>query len=467
MFTQFGSKGKFFVKPDMVFRPQIMVPREHIRWFLQQPQDVLSVQEARYEKFGLEFVLPGHEDDVDLVFLDAVHRKLMTRNLVKLQRALAEEVSRNIDAALGTDTENWVEANVWVTVEKTVVSALMCILAGQSVCRNDAFWKDVSGFTNAFGFSSILIGRILPKFLKPILGWPLSGLTLIRLRKLMKKWYTPLVKERFTGLLKKSQDPNFDYTPPQDLITWTLDSLLNTGNVERCNPNDVCRLLTLMISVAVPTVQTTTTNVIYDMLSSPPDMKVREHLYNEIVNALDTSPGKGWADQDLLPRLVFLNSAIRETLRCNPASVIAVERKVVPKEGVTLPSGQHLPKGSLLGVPVVGIHSDENIYPNAAKYEPFRFCNRKPGEEPDGRDTAISITSTGDVNITDIFLSFGAGKFACPGRWLASHVIKLTIAYLLYNYELKPYSQRPPSTVIFGNIRPNSEATMIVHRRKH
>jgi cytochrome P450 len=141
-------------------------------------------------------------------------------------------------------------------------------------------------------------------------------------------------------------------------------------------------------------------------------MKVREHLYNEIVNALDTSPGKGWADQDLLPRLVFLNSAIRETLRCNPASVIAVERKVVPKEGVTLPSGQHLPKGSLLGVPVVGIHSDENIYPNAAKYEPFRFCNRKPGEEPDGKDAAISVTSTADVNITDIFLSYGAGKFA-------------------------------------------------------
>ena len=147
-----------------------------------------------------------------------------------------------------TDTENWVEANVWVTVEKTIVSALMRILAGQSVCRNDTFWKDAKGFINAFGFSSILIGRILPKFLKPILGWPLSGLTLIRQRKLMNKWYTPLVEERFTNLLKKSQDPDFDYTPPQDLITWTLDSLLRTGNVERCSPNNICRLLALMVS---------------------------------------------------------------------------------------------------------------------------------------------------------------------------------------------------------------------------
>jgi cytochrome P450 len=141
-------------------------------------------------------------------------------------------------------------------------------------------------------------------------------------------------------------------------------------------------------------------------------MKVREHLYNEIVNALDTSSGKGWADQDLLPRLVFLNSAIRESLRCSPPTVISTERKVVSKEGITLPSGQQLPKGARLGVPAMAIHSDENIYPNAAKYEAFRFCNRKPGEEVDEKYAAIPVTSTGVVNVTDIFLSFGAGKSA-------------------------------------------------------
>jgi hypothetical protein len=243
MSTQFGSKGKFFVKPDMAFQPYIMVSREHVRWFLDQPQDVLSIREHRIEKGALEFIFLGHHDTF---FLDAIHHK-MTRNLVKLQGVLAEEVSQNMDAALGADTENWVEVNVWVTVEKIIVSALMRILVSQSVCRNDAFWKDAKDYMNAFGFSAIFIGRILPKFLKPILGWPLSGLTLIRQRKLMNKWYTPLVEERFTNLLKKSQDPDFDYTPPQDLITWTLDSLLRTGNVERC-PNSFTRRLALMVS---------------------------------------------------------------------------------------------------------------------------------------------------------------------------------------------------------------------------
>jgi hypothetical protein len=247
MSTQFGSRGKFFVRPDMAFQPQIMVSQEHLRWFLDQSQDVLSIREHRVEKLALGFILPEHDNDA--FFLDAIHHK-MTRNLVKLQGVLVEEVSRNMDAALGVDTENWVEANVWVTVEKAIVSAVMRILAGQSVCRNDTFWEDAKGFVNAFGLSSILIGRILPKFLRPILGWPLSGLTLIRQRKLMNKWYTPLVEERFTNMLKKSQNPDFDYTPPQDLITWILDSFLRTGNVERSRTrrHNMSRRLAMMVS---------------------------------------------------------------------------------------------------------------------------------------------------------------------------------------------------------------------------
>ena len=137
-------------------------------------------------------------------------------------------------------------------------------------------------------------------------------------------------------------------------------------------------------------------------------MGLQDTLYNEISNALDPTPGKGWADTTLLNRLVLLNSAIRETMRLNPVSVVTLERKINPKEGVTLPSGQHLPQGTWIGVPVVGVHSDENLYPNAASYEPFRFCNRKPGEN----EGAGQMTSTGVVNVTDTFLPFGAGKYA-------------------------------------------------------
>lgn len=103
-------------------------------------------------------------------------------------------------------------------------------------------------------------------------------------------------------------------------------------------------------------------------------------------------------------------------MRLNPVSVVTLERKVLPREGVTLPSGQHLPAGTWLGVPVVGVHSDESIYPDAASYKPFRFCSRKPDGKPEDGNAAAAnttqMTSTGLVNATDTFLPFGAGKFA-------------------------------------------------------
>ncbi|KAB5570732.1 cytochrome P450 [Coniochaeta sp. 2T2.1] len=461
-YSRYGAKGEFFVRADALFKPEIMVPREYVSWVLQQPLDVLSVHEARYEKFALDMVLPEYDDSVDQIFLDTIHRK-MTRNLTKLQPAFAEEVSRNMDAALGTDTENWVEANVWLTVEKTVFSAIMRILVGESVCRKDQLRVDLNQFTRAFGYNSLVVGRILPRFLRSTVGWVLSIYVLVSQKRLVTKWFTPLVEERFAGINKRNQDPSFEYNPPQDLITWASDALLSTGNVVKCSPWDLARRLAIMIPAAVPAIKITTTNTIYDVLSSPPEMGLQDMLYNEISNALDPTPGKGWADTTLLNRLVLLNSAIRETMRLNPVSVVTLERKINPKEGVTLPSGQHLPHGTWIGVPVVGVHSDENLYPNAASYEPFRFCNRKPGES----EGAGQMTSTGVVNVTDTFLPFGAGKFACPGRWLAAHIVKMSTAYLLYNYEVKPLDRRPLNQAMFGTNIPDRETTMMVRRRKH
>lgn len=54
-----------------------------------------------------------------------------------------------------------------------------------------------------------------------------------------------------------------------------------------------------------------------------------------------------------------------------------------------------------------------------------------------------------------------------PGRWLASHVMKLTLAYLFYNYEMQPLSQRPLNTTMFGTQLPDRASTMMVRRRKH
>lgn len=143
-------------------------------------------------------------------------------------------------------------------------------------------------------------------------------------------------------------------------------------------------------------------------------MNLQEALHDEVAEALHLSSGKGWADPGLLPRLVLLESAIRESFRCNPISLIVAERKVLPKGGIALPSGETIPQGTILGIPTIGIHRDENIYQNAERYDPFRFCNRRPDHASANVDDAPSgpRTSSTVVNVTDSFLNFGVGKYA-------------------------------------------------------
>lgn len=228
-----------------------MVPREQIPWILDQPQDVLGIHEARYDKFALELILPERNDAIDQVFLEVIHRKL-TRNLFKLQGELAGEVSRNLDAMLGIDPDAWVETNVWEMVSEAVFSAMTRILVGPSVCRNPRFRDDVSSFTKYFGISSIVVGRLLPKSLKPLFGQLLSSVTLWKQKRLLETWFDPLVKERFEKLAKSKEDANFSYDPPQDLVTWASDALMRSGNVVRCSPNALARRLALMVSNGHP-----------------------------------------------------------------------------------------------------------------------------------------------------------------------------------------------------------------------
>ncbi|KAI6850358.1 hypothetical protein KC323_g9555, partial [Hortaea werneckii] len=145
----------FFIKPDVALHPTVMTPRSAIPWVLDQSQDVLGIHEARYDKFALDMIFPERNDQIDQIFLEVIHKK-MTRNLFKLQGELADEIKQNVDEALGEDTENWVDANVWQTVDKTVFTALTHVLVGQSVCREPTFRDDVAGFTKAFGISSIV-----------------------------------------------------------------------------------------------------------------------------------------------------------------------------------------------------------------------------------------------------------------------------------------------------------------------
>ena len=53
-----------------------------------------------------------------------------------------------------------------------------------------------------------------------------------------------------------------------------------------------------------------------------------------------------------------------------------------------------------------------------------------------------------------------------PGRFFVAHELKMILAYLLQNYEIKPLPEKPKSMWFGGNIIPPVQVRIEVRRRK-
>ena len=93
-------------------------------------------------------------------------------------------------------------------------------------------------------------------------------------------------------------------------------------------------------------------------------------------------------------------------------------REVMPKDGVTLPSGHHVPKGAWMGAGTVDLHHDDRFYPKPEEYDPFRFARKHTdtlvGANKDSLTDKASIYRKNQslATASDIFLAFGYGKHA-------------------------------------------------------
>jgi cytochrome P450 len=115
----------------------------------------------------------------------------------------------------------------------------------------------------------------------------------------------------------------------------------------------------------------------------------------------------------------------------------------------------------MLAVPLEPVHHDESLYPQATTFDPYRFANPEKlksivdafnpdekGEQcnqysADQATLGVVGKNKQSATLDDAFLGFGYGKHACPGRFFALNEVKIFVAHILLNYEIKPMKIRP------------------------
>ncbi|XP_063915591.1 probable cytochrome P450 6a14 [Zophobas morio] len=160
------------------------------------------------------------------------------------------------------------------------------------------------------------------------------------------------------------------------------------------------------------TSSTTMTFALYELATSP---DVQEKLREEINTVLDKHNNK--LTYDGLMEMTYMDKVLNETLRKHPP-VPMLNRRCT--KNYTIPGTSIvIKKGIDIVIPVLGLHTDPEYYPNPEKFDPERFSEELKHSRP-----------------AYTWIPFGEGPRICIGMRFGLLQSKVGLATLLKNYKI-------------------------------
>ena len=345
----------------------------------------------------------------------------------------------------------------------------------------------MAAFTQDIPLSAQII-KLFPSFLKPIIGPIVTLPNRYHLRQ-CAKYTVPIVKQRLADMEKKRQNPDHTYEIPNNFLTWQIRNAMKRCDAIEQTPEILSHRLLVLNFAAIHTSTFTVTNTLIDLFSSPPEKGYLEGIREEAQRVLNE--GNGVWTKAGLAKMIRVDSAVRESMRLSGFSSRGLVRKVMSDGGITLEDGLHLSKGTNIGLSAYSVHHDETIFEDPMAYDAFRFsrpreafatsqgisiddltaedkplANGAATEKGDNLAEVLKHKNLSMVSTSDTFLPFGHGRHACPGRFFAANELKLLIAYMVLNYEVKPLAVRPLNTWLGDTVLPPMRTKVQVRRRK-
>nr|GLL49270.1 angelicin synthase-like [Ipomoea trifida] len=171
----------------------------------------------------------------------------------------------------------------------------------------------------------------------------------------------------------------------------------------------------LLLDIVIGGTDTTATMVEWVMttlLDNPEIMKKVQKELEDIVGINNV------VEEVHLPKLSYLDAAVKETFRLYPALPLLVPR--CPTH-TTQVGGYTIPKGTRVFLNMYAIHRDPQLWDNPLEFRPERFLNQASGLDYTGNDHR--------------FLPFGSGRRICAGIPLAEKMLIYILSSLLHSFD--------------------------------
>lgn len=414
-YSKYTKKGRSYIFPDFSGTPNVIIPREDIKWLIDHDDKGVSVSEMHYEQLEGAYLFtdpyllerPFHED---------VIHKALARKIGLLVPQVQDEMQHAMDDAFGLDTEEWREICVFETTMKVIARVSNRMFVGLPLCRNETYLANAQAFAQDIIFNATLLSFV-PKALKPLVA-PILTIPNRRHYRRTAKYTFPLIKERLELMDRKAQDPTFDWQEPNDYVSWHINLARAENNTRELDPVLISRRIMPINFAAIHTTTFTITNALFDILGSP--------SAGDIVASLEEEARRVFAEEDGmwskagLAKLIRADSALKDSLRVSTFLTRGMNRKVI-NHITNEKAGWSLSPGTLVATDVYSVHMDPELYPRPEEYDAFRFSrpreeleqNQKEGKVDErSKEEVLRLKNTGLITTSETYLPFGHGRHA-------------------------------------------------------
>lgn len=125
----------------------------------------------------------------------------------------------------------------------------------------------------------------------------------------------------------------------------------------------------------------------------------------------------------------YLNAVVREAMRCHPGAAMCLER-YVPKGGLNLPDGRHVPARCVVGMNPYIIGRNESVWgKDAEEFRPERWLRDEALETEEQFQQRLRLMNNSD-------LTFGGGSRMCIGKHLGLLEVYKVLATIVSRYNV-------------------------------
>ncbi|KAH7020713.1 cytochrome P450 [Microdochium trichocladiopsis] len=386
----------------------LVTDRAKVSEYLRAPDDVLSMQDGANDQQQIPFTMGygvGHR-----TYHTSVVKGPVTKKINEKTPDMIDEASLALDELFGAP-EEYTPFPLYDHMAMVVARIANRIYVGTRFCRNERYLRAAIDYAQYVVISAELI-RVLPDWLKRIV---VPYMPCTTYRKMAEVYLADFIRERLEERGDESDDK------PDDLLQWLVDA---APPIEKTVPQLSERLMALNVGSIHTRVMTFT--------GAPYILAENSEKYTAMLREeVEASLVDGRIAVESLNKLPKMDSFLRESARCSNLGMlnsptVAMQRNA--RQQFTFSDGTVIPKGAKVGSPTLITHYDPEVYANPEVFDPLRWYNEA---REHGTAQKTILTTGPNFNV------FGAGRHPCPGRFLATHEMKIILSMLLLRYDFK------------------------------